>query len=467
MSIFGRIKKAFLADGNSSRRVLMRYDAATTRPIDKEHWAGASNSDANSEACAEVRRILRNKARYEVANNSYAKGIVLTLANYMIGTGPRIQLTSDYDGDAEQACGIEWEFMRWSKLIRLPEKLRRMRMARIQDGEVFCILFTNPAQDIGSVRLDISLIEADHIEDKLWPEDPQVREGIRYDNFWNPVSYRVLKEHPGSNHAHVFDDADVYPASEVIHYFRADRPEQLRGVPELTPALPLFAQMRRYTLAVLSAAEAAADFAGVIYTDMPPDGEAQPYDAMEDIELHRNSMLTLPGGWKIDQLDPKQPCSTYGDFKREVLNEIARCLNMPYNVAAGNSSGYNYASGRLDWQAFFKALRVDQEDMESNILDRLFAAWYKEFRLSRQLPPDIPPHSWYWDGNEHVDPAKEANAQSTRLASCTTSLAAEYARQGKDWEDELHQIARERKLARELGVTMASAPQPEEDDNER
>jgi hypothetical protein len=31
------------------------------------------------------------------------------------------------------------------------------------------------------------------------------------------------------------------------------------------------------------------------------------------------------------------------EFKKEILNEIARCLNMPFNVAAGNSSGYNYA----------------------------------------------------------------------------------------------------------------------------
>ena len=40
------------------------------------------------------------------------------------------------------------------------------------------------------------------------------------------------------------------------------------------PALPLFAQLRRFTLAVLSAAETAADFAGILYTDAPANGEA-------------------------------------------------------------------------------------------------------------------------------------------------------------------------------------------------
>ena len=59
---------------------------------------------------------------------------------------------------------------------------------------------------------------------------------------------------------------------------------------------------------------------------------------------------------------------------------------------------------------------------------------------------------WFWDGQEHVDPQKEANAQQVRLQSRTTSLAAEYARQGKDWETELEQIAKEQKKMKELGI---------------
>ena len=47
---------------------------------------------------------------------------------------------------------------------------------------------------------------------------------------------------------------DRVPAAAVIHYFRTDRPGQRRGIPEITPALPLFAQLRRYTLAVIAAA---------------------------------------------------------------------------------------------------------------------------------------------------------------------------------------------------------------------
>ena len=77
------------------------------------------------------------------------------------------------------------------------------------------------------------------------------------------------------------------------------------------------------------------------------------------------------------------------------------------------------------------------------------------------------PHQWFFDGTEHVDPAKEANAQATRLASNTTTLAIEYARQGRDWEVELRQRAKELALMKELGLSTEQAvPQSTDDDEE-
>jgi capsid protein len=227
------------------------------------------------------------------------------------------------------------------------------------------------------------------------------------------------------------------------------------------PALPLFAQLRRFTLAVLAAAETAADFAGILYTDAPANGEADAAEPFEPIELEKRALLTMPGGWKMSQMEAQQPATTYAEFKHEILNEIARCLNMPFNIASGNSSGYNYASGRLDHQTYFKAIRVDQSHLERVVLDRILAAWLDEAVLiSGLLPAGIGPiaewpHQWFWDGHEHVDPAKEATAQGTRLANHTTTLADEYARRGQDWETQLRQRAKELALMTELGLTLA------------
>jgi len=474
MTVFGWLKhlvpsirpRRELSAGQIMRAVRARYDAAVTTDENRRHWAAADGLSANAANSPEVRRILRNRARYEVANNSYARGIVLTLAHDVIGTGPRLQLLTS---DAEANRRIEREFARWSKAVGLAEKLRTMRMARASDGEAFAVL-TNNSRLPSSVQLDVRLVESDRVTTpNMLPLRPEQVDGIEFDAAGNPIAYHVLKRHPGDSSAGMQLGYDRIPAESMVHFFRSDRAGQARGVPDITPALPLFAQLRRYTLAVLSAAEVAALPGGVLYTDAPANGEADSIEPMDLIELERGTLMTMPGGWKMGQVKAEQPATTYGEFKKEILNEIARCLNMPFNVAAGNSSGYNYASGRLDHQTYFKAVRVEQSHLEVTVLDRILAAWFDEAVL---IPSLLPagliaewPHQWFWDGHEHVDPAKEANAQATRLANHTATLADEYARRGLDWETQLEQRAKEMNRMRELGLPIAqSAPVPSEDD---
>ena len=459
-------KPAMPVKGGIFRRLIRAgFDSAVTNDANRKHWAHADGLSADAAASPEVRRTLRNRARYEAANNSYAKGIVLTLANDVVGTGPRLQLLTE-DDQANQR--IEQAFTAWTKAVGLPEKLRAMRASRATDGEVFAVLSSNPRLAT-PVKLDVRLIEADQVctPDLSLLADSAV-DGIVFDEFGNPAEYHVLKGHPGDTRTGFLGlEYDRVPAESVLHYFRADRPGQSRGIPDITPALPLFAQLRRFTLAVLGAAETAADFAGILYTDAPANGEAESVEPMDSIELEARSLLTMPGGWKMAQVQAEQPSTTYAEFKREILNEIARCLNMPFNVAACNSSGYNYASGRLDHQTYFKSIRVEQEHLACAVLDRLLDAWLREAVLSSDLLP-LPvrtlvatgqslPHQWFWDGNEHVDPAKEATAQATRLASHTTTLAAEYAKQGRDWENELRQRGKELSLMKELGLAQEQA----------
>lgn len=140
-----------------------KYDAAQTTHENRRHWANADHLSANAAASAEVRRTLRNRARYEVANNSYAKGIVLTLANYVVGTGPRLQMLTD---DPEANRIIEMEFARWAKAVGLAHKLRTMRIAQCETGECFGLLATNPRVE-APVQLDLRLIEADQVASPL------------------------------------------------------------------------------------------------------------------------------------------------------------------------------------------------------------------------------------------------------------------------------------------------------------
>jgi lambda family phage portal protein len=465
--MFGFVKRIFASTPPRSTRLMHlpmrvrgRYDAAATTEENRRHWANADTLSAAAANSPAVRRTLRSRARYEVANNSYARGITLTLANDSVGTGPRLQMLT---GEDQGNRIVEQEFSRWADAIRLPEKLRTLRIARAESGEIFALLVANPAVD-SLVKLDVRLIEADQVASPSPLQGNRAGnndDGIVFDSYGNPTQYHVLKSHPGEGRGFA-NASEPVPAAAMIHYYRVDRPGQNRGIPEITPALPLFAQLRRYTLAVIAAAETAADFAAVLYTDAPANGEADAVEPMDLVDLERRMATVLPGGWKLGQITAEQPATTYGEFKHQILNEIARCLNMPFNVAAGNSSGYNYASGRLDHQTYYKSIRVDQAHMARVVLDHILRAWLDEAVLIEGLLPQsmrsrdaARDHQWFWDGQEHVDPAKEASAQATRLQSNTTTLAYEFARQGRDWESELRQRAKEVKLMNELGLTIA------------
>ena len=52
------------------RRVRAGFDSAETTDNNRRHWARADALSADAAASPEVRRTLRNRARYEVANNS-------------------------------------------------------------------------------------------------------------------------------------------------------------------------------------------------------------------------------------------------------------------------------------------------------------------------------------------------------------------------------------------------------------
>ena len=438
----------------ATRGIRARYDSAQTTDENRRHWAAADGLSADLAASPGVRRILRNRARYECDNNTYAKGIVKSLAEDCVGTGARLQLTKL---PKELAREVEAKFGEWCRAVDLPEKMRTMRKARAKDGESFAVLVSNQVLPT-PVKLDLRLIEAEQVATVSGAlPTPNSVDGIKFDAWGNPQEYEVLREHPGGR-AYFSNQPLTVPAREMIHCFVAERPGQRRGISELTASLPLFAQLRRWTLSVLAAAETAADFAAILKTqDGATPEEAAPAKEWERVEFEKRALMTLPAGWDIAQLKAEQPTSTYAEVKREIINEIARENSVPYNIAAGNSSGYNYSSGRLDHQVYERSIWIDRGRMVSQVLERVFAEWKREAVLIegylsqalRMLSTDWT-HAWHWDGFAHIDPESEAKAQEIRLKNQTTTLADEWAREGEDWEEKLETIAKIEQRKREL-----------------
>jgi lambda family phage portal protein len=437
-----------------------KYDSAMTTDENAAHWSLADALSADAAMTPQVRRTLVRRARYEVSNNSFASGIVDTICAYTVGSGPSLEVRT---GDSELDDYIERSWREWAQEVRLAETLRVMRRGVVVDGESFGVMrcrygLRHP------VKLDLRLVEPEQVsEGWMLSQYQQPVEGIVLDEQGDPVEYHILRYHPGD----VFrplrpGDYDAIPAKYVTHYYHKQRPGQHRVVPEITPALPLFALLRRYPLATAQAAETAASFAAVLQTDMqaylPRDAARYAQElALRLVNLRPRSATVLPPGWRLGQIESKHPTTTYGEYVYHIITEIARCLNVPVVVALGDSSRANFSSGRLDLRSWYRTIHVERSLIESAVLWPLWHEWWREWcqvNSSMLLQWGIvrPTVTWYWPPLEGVDPEKEAKAQVLRLQSHLTTLAREWAAQGKDWEEQVRQRGREISLLRELGL---------------
>ena len=337
------------ADGRPFRKsvstVTVRgsYDSAKTTVDDVRHWEHIDALSADAANSPAVRKRLREKARQEVANNGWARSMVDTLAHEVIGTGPRVQVLS---GSPEADEWIEDQFERWAAEINLARKLRTMRKAKAQDGEGIALFYNNPLLR-GDVQLDLRPIETEQLATPGMLLAPNQIDGIDLDENDNPARYHVLKYHPGGEQYGARFDEEVSPppsVDEVIHVFRRDRPGQHRGIPELTPALPIFSRLRRYTLAVLQSAENVAEITLLLKTRHPEDGgailsgttqgEPSEYTAFDVFDIERGMISVLPADTDLFQPDPKQPSSTHTDFIKTSLAEAFSYACRPPDNAA-------------------------------------------------------------------------------------------------------------------------------------
>lgn len=402
-----------------------RYDSAQTTVDREKYWSAADYRSPRASMDYGIRRKIRSRARYEChESNSFARGMMLAKTNDVIGAkGPQLQVTTE---DQILNRIIEKRFRQWAKRIGLACKLRTLYQAKLVDGEGFAEAIINQHVPDNQVKLDIRVSEAD-----LWT-DPSITmdinhnevDGISFDEFGQPQMYKRLKQHPGDSTQWFSQlDFDVIPAEHVIHLYRCDRPDQKRGVSEFAPALPLFAELRRYRLAVLAAAETAANFAAVLESDSAAfnDDYGQAVEPGEPlIDLESRTAITLPQGWTLKQLKAEQPTTEFASFSQEIAAEIGRVLQMPQNIVIGSSRDFNFASGRLDYLLYHSSCDVDRADFELACLEKIFTWWLDEALLLNSVDPTffgqtIAPreeieHEWRFPPRKPIDEIKHAQA---------------------------------------------------------
>jgi len=420
-----------------------KYDAAQTSTGNENHWANTDNFDPHTVANLTVRRYLRSRSRYEIIeNNPYLKGVALTLANDFVGGGPKLKVT-DKRLSPERQKVIEDRWNKWTKVTKMRQKLWRMRMAKITDGETFMRAYQKRRQK-GPIKLNFQVLETDRISSgSTYSATSQTSrtseiDGVRFDNYDEPLEYHILHRHPGGStlSAPITTRSNGQWINEkfMIHWFRQDR-GWLRGIPELAPSLALCAILRRYTLAIVRHAELAASLSAIIETEGPASsnpwtdgaGNTLSDDPFDVFPIEYGMIMNLPWGYTMKQLDAVPLGVQYDEFVGSILREILRPLLVPYNITAGTSKDSNMASSVVDVDMYKSGQKAERLHCNEEVLDPVLDLWWFEaLRLQGYLGDNFlssdpsfaweaPEHTWHWDkiGIDHTDPTKVAKALET------------------------------------------------------
>jgi hypothetical protein len=438
--------REWFADFSRQLRIHGTYDAARTSDDMATYWVNADSYDADSANDKGVRHTLIQRSRYDTYNNGYSDGIAQTYATDLVGTGPQLRMQTNSIGFNQL---VERTFFLWMQAVKFRRKFWTMAHAKDVDGEAIAVLRRNPRIN-HQIKLDVVLYEAEQCQTPYVPfTEPGYIDGIKFDEFGNPLWYDILREHPGASGAlSIGMDPERVAADRVLHWFKLRRPGQHRGVPERASTLNLGACFRRLREANLRTAEKVAAWTLLLKTMFEPE-QLQAAPPMSTLEILHGMMTALPNSVEPYQLKAEHPGPTYDGFFDRLLNEQARPKSMPKNKAACDSSQYNYASGRLDHQTYYSSLDVDREDGNDLVLDPLFNVWLDlaiaTFGWLGGNPANVGPgarfHIWDWPKHRVADVEAEANANQTKLQSGQIFPHRLFSDAGLDWEDECEAAA--------------------------
>jgi len=462
-----------------SRHPMHRAFAAAKQDRITASFTGTGLSP--DEALRRDLRVIRKRARQLCMDNDYAKKFLhMVMANVIGNTGIRLQARTVWpDGalDTENNKIIEDAWRRWgvpgncsvtTKLSwRDTQRLFTSTVAR--DGEVIVRMVDGASNDF---KFALQMIEADHLDENYNARarnGNKIVMGIEIDGFGKPVAYHLSTRHPGDNsYLSGGRHFDRVPAADIIHAFICDRPGQNRGVPWFHTSARRLDMLGGYEEAELVAARIGAskmgfytspDGVGPTPDELGPDStELNEYDLIEEAEP--GVFQNLPDGVGFQTFDPQHPTSAFADFTKAVLRGASSGLNVAYNTLANDLEGVNFSSIRSGVLEEREQWRLLQGWVIEQFCMPVYSRWLRMALTTRQL--DLPPNRidkfrvvhWQPRGWAWVDPAKDASANSDKIATGTGTRSRALAAEGEDFEDTIEQLAYEQEFARERGVDI-------------
>lgn len=273
---------------------------------------------------------------------------------------------------------------------------------------------------------------------------------------------------------------------QVIHIFEQDRPGQTRGKTGLATVIASGYKLNKFKDANLESAIINSLYAAIMRTDMDYARAAETLGA-DDLPGYQSAMLNSAAkfygdkavniaGSKVLRLfpgddfqftTPQHPGPNFADFADAFHGEMAAGQNVTREQYTRDYSKTNYSGARAGLQEAWKFFTSRREVILGRKASAVYALWLEEAidKGEIKLPPGAPDFyeakaaycrgRWIGPGKGAIDPLKEAQADELEMDMGTLTYEDACATRGKDWEEQLDQIQREKQAMADRGLTRS------------
>lgn len=451
----------------------------------------ATNTAINSELRSDLNK-LRARGRDLVKNNDYAKKYAGMCADNIVGaSGVRLQMrVEDAPGKPDRLANraIEQAWNRWGDVAdvtgkqSLRDMCSSMMGAMPSDGE-FLVREVIGESAGNAFNYALQLIDVDRIDTQYNAVEARtgnlVIMGVEVNAYRRPVALHIWTSHP-QDYTGQGRQRERVPVEELIHGFKVDHAEQVRGIPWMAPGMLSLHHLGGFQFSAILAAEHGANHYGFIYS---PDGEPPAgmvgdgdgtggvgqYDGKDVAQVMVSQpgvYDTLPAGYRVEASESKYPEASFAPFVKTALQRLASGWRVSYPSLASDLEGVSFSSIRAGTLEERDRWMADQEWFIRIFMERVFQRWLLMALLSGQIrmPGGSPlpaskidkfrAHEWMPRRWDWVDPKSDTEANILEVRAGLRSPQDLCASMGYDFDEVLESIARARKLAESLGVPL-------------
>lgn len=425
---------------------------------------------------------LRNRSREQNTFDGVAAGATETMSINIAGNGLQLQSrirAEDFGISEEQAEKLRRQAEEiWAQFNVFADAGQRLTFDEIQylavrkvieDGESI-VIPTWIEEDIRPLARRLQIIEAD----RLASNSREYSNGVLLGEYGEPKKYSIRKAGK-FNEYDLIDARDSAGRPKLFHIYRPLRPGQVRGVPLLAPVLALFKDVAETREAWVMKERIQACLTLIFTKKTDPIQEAMRNSTDTEVstktpstrlqQMEPGLILYNEEGDEVTHVDPSRSAEGFEPFFRSTIRMICASLGVPYELVMKDFSQTNYSSARAallegrrvfthwrKWLAVKLCQPVYEMVLEEAHLRGLFDA--PNFEVLKWAYCRA---AWIGGGWGWVDPVKEIEASKMAIDYHLSTGADEAASAGKDYEENVRQNAREKKLREGLGLQDVQA----------